>query len=137
MDIETDTSWYIYGNQKMATRSILKAVSVWRLSIRSHIFSIYGVKGSIIEIRKPKLYPLPRKKYHLHMINLGRKKLKYLFPNKVVHACFSRLTVSYYKYSHVLEYISEKISEYQKNVKFDFFFKIYIRLLFIIMNCSY
>lgn len=62
MDIETDTSWYIYGNQKMATRSILKAVSVWRLLIRSHIFSIYGVKGSIIEIRKPKLYPLPRKK---------------------------------------------------------------------------
>ncbi|XP_034339123.2 uncharacterized protein [Magallana gigas] len=26
MDIETDTSWYIYGNQKMATRSILKAM---------------------------------------------------------------------------------------------------------------
>lgn len=94
MDIETDTSWYIYGNQKMATRSILKAVSVWRLSIRSHIFSIYGVKGSIIEIRKPKLYPLPRKKNTLlHMINLGWRKLKYLFLNKILHGCFGRLTV--------------------------------------------
>lgn len=31
MDIETETSWYIYGNQSMAARTILKAVSVWRL----------------------------------------------------------------------------------------------------------
>lgn len=45
MDIESGTSWYIhvYGNQKMATRTILKAVSI----IYSLISSLYGVKGSI------------------------------------------------------------------------------------------
>lgn len=40
----------------MVIRSILKVVSVWCLLICLYIFSIYGVKGLIIEIRKFKLY---------------------------------------------------------------------------------
>lgn len=65
------------------------------------------------------------------MINLGRKKLKYLFPNKVVHACFSRLTVSYDKYSHVLEYISEKYQNIRKMSNLIFFFNLHSAVVYL------
>lgn len=81
--------------------------------------------------KKTQVVPSTPKKYHLHMINLGRKKLKYLFPNKVVHACFSRLTVSYDKYSHVLEYISEKYQNIRKMSNLIFFFNLHSAVVYL------
>lgn len=77
----------------MVIRSILKVVSVWCLLICLYIFSIYGVKGLIIEIRKFKLYFLFWKKFFLYMINFGWRKFKYLFLNKILDVCFGCLIV--------------------------------------------
>lgn len=57
MDIDTETSWYIYGNQNMAARTILKAVSVWRLMASSSIHCIW--RKRVDYSNKKTLQPLP------------------------------------------------------------------------------